>query len=400
MKYMPLKKLYYSKKDEYEKEYMKRTNDISCVSFDIEISGEKLFFVYAPEVVGLLSKILTTNSKIEKLQRMLPGVAYDCYLRNCLVDEIMMTNDIEGVYSTRKEIVDTIENEKSENKHSRFEGLITKYLMLLDTDLWEISLNTCEDIRNLYNDIVLDEIGEHDKPDGEIFRKDAACVISVTQREKHRGIVPESKIIEYMTKTLEIFDFDHIPLLAQVAVVHYLIGYIHPFYDGNGRLSRFLSSYMLQKDLNTLIALRLAYAIKNDKIEYYKAFDLCNEKKNRGDITPFIIMFLTMLDKAARSIYERLDEGIEQLSYYNSLVEKIENEDKRNAVFLLIQNALFDSEKFDMTSMMRLLKCSYGKAKKILDDLMLDGMPVKKERIKKYFFSVDLDEIADYLKSY
>lgn len=157
---------------------------------------------------------------------------------------------------------------------------------------------------------------------------------------------------------------------------------------------------MLQKDLNTLIALRLAYAIKNDKIEYYKAFDLCNEKKNRGDITPFIIMFLTMLDKAARSIYERLDEGIEQLSYYNSLVEKIENEDKRNAVFFLIQNALFDSEKFDMTSMMRLLKCSYGKAKKILDDLMLDGMPVKKERIKKYFFSVDLDEIADYLKSY
>lgn len=233
MKYIPLKKLYYSKKDEYEKEYMKRTNDISCVSFDIEISGEKLFFVYAPEVVGLLSKILTTNSKIEKLQRMLPGVAYDCYSRNCLVDEIMMTNDIEGVYSTRKEIVDTIENEKSENKHSRFEGLITKYLMLLDTDSWEISLNTCEDIRNLYNDIVLDEIGEHDKPDGEIFRKDAACVISATQREKHRGIVPESKIIEYMTKTLEIFDFDHIPLLARVAVVHYLIGYIHPFYDGN-----------------------------------------------------------------------------------------------------------------------------------------------------------------------
>lgn len=168
--------------------------------------------------------------------------------------------------------------------------------------------------------------------------------------------------------------------------------------DGNGRLSRFLSSYMLQKDLNTLIALRLAYAIKNDKTEYYKAFDLCNDKKNKGDVTPFIIMFLTMLDKAARSIYERLDEGIEQLSYYNSLVEKIENEDKRNAVFYLIQNALFDSEKFDMASMAQLLKCSYSKAKNILDDLIEDGVPIKKKRLKKYLFSVDLDEIADYLE--
>lgn len=398
MKYIPLKKFYYSNNREYEREYVKRTNNISCIPFDLEISGEKLFFVYAPEVVELLSRVLTTNSKIEKLQRMLPGVAYDCYSRNCLIDEIMMTNDIEGVHSTRKEIVDTIENEKKENKHSRFEGLITKYLMLLDTDSWEISLDTCEDIRNLYNDIVLDEIEKNNEPDGELFRKDVACVISATQKEKHRGIIPEAKIIEYMSKTLAILNLDKIPLLVRVAIVHYLMGYIHPFYDGNGRLSRFISSYMLQKDLNTLIALRLAYAIKNDKIEYYKAFDLCNDKKNKGDITPFIIMFLKMLDKAAISIYERLDEGIGQLNYYNNLVKKIENEDKKAALFYLIQNELFASENFDIASMAQLLKCSYGKAKKILDDLALDGIPIKKKRLRKYLFSVDLDEIADYLE--
>lgn len=189
--------------------------------------------MYAPEVVELLSKVLTTNGKIEKLQRMLPGIAYDCYSRNCLVDEIMMTNDIEGVHSTRKEIVDTIENGKKENKHGRFEGLVTKYLMLLDTDSWEISLNTCEDIRNLYNDIVLDEIEKNNEPDGEIFRKDVACVISATQKEKHKGVFPETKIIECMSKTLEILNLDKIPLLVRVAIVHYLIGYIHPFYDGN-----------------------------------------------------------------------------------------------------------------------------------------------------------------------
>lgn len=402
MEYISLKKIYYSKRSEYENEYNKRINGTSSIMFGLNVAGSEMFFVYTPEVVSLLSRILATNSKIERLQRSLPGVAYDCYSRNCLVDEIMMTNDIEGVRSTRKEIIDVIEEpDIDEDKYSRFQGLIRKYLMLLETEEWDISLKSCEDIRSLYDEIVLAEIESCNKPDGEIFRKDTACVVSATQQEKHIGIIPEARIVEYMSKTLEILNSDQLPLLIRVAIAHYLIGYIHPFYDGNGRLSRFISSYMLQKELNALIALRLAYAIKNDKAEYYKAFDLCNDMKNRGDVTPFILMFLKMLDNAATSIYNRLDDGIEALNYYNSLVGKIENRDKRDAIFFLIQNKLFASEKFDINSMARILQCSYGKAKKILDDLVDEGVPIKQKKpARKYLYSVDLNDISDYLEKY
>lgn len=400
MEYISLKKVYYSKRTEYENEYKKRRNDMSSVLLGLNNEQDEMFFVYTPEIVSLLSKILTTNSKIEKLYKSLPGVARDCYSRNCLVDEIMMTNDIEGVRSTRKEIVDVIDAPKDkEDKYSRFEGLIQKYLRLLESDTDDIPLNSCKDIRLLYDEIVLPEIDDCNKPDGEIFRKGNACVISATQQEKHKGIVPEAKIVEYISKAVEILNDEQYPLLIRIAVVHYLIGYIHPFYDGNGRLSRFISSYMLQKDLNPLIALRLAYAIKNDKPQYYKAFDLCNDAKNRGDITPFILMFLEMLDKAATSIYIRLDEGLEALGYYNELVRRIENADERNAVFLLIQNKLFASEKFDIQEMANFLECSYGKAKKILAHLIEKGVPIKRKRpSRKYLFSVDLNDISDYLE--
>ena len=63
-------------------------------------------------------------------------------------------------------------------------------------------------------------------------------------------------------------------------------------YDGNGRLSRFISSYLLKREFNTLVALRLSYTIKNTKNEYYKAFDLCNNKKNMGELTFFSITFV------------------------------------------------------------------------------------------------------------
>lgn len=402
MEYVSLKKIYYSKRSEYENEYNKRKNDISCVSLGLNGAQGEVFFVYTPEIVALLSKILTINSKIEGLYKSLPGVARDCYSRNCLIDEIMMTNDIEGVRSTRKEIVDVIEApEGQDNKHGRFEGLIQKYLRLLESDEGNIPLSSCKDIRLLYDEIVLPEIDDCNKPDGEIFRKDSACVVSATQQEKHKGIIPEAKIVEYMSKVIEILNSDQFPLLIRIAVVHYLIGYIHPFYDGNGRLSRFISSYMLQKDLNILIALRLAYTIKNDKSQYYKAFDLCNDAKNKGDVTPFILMFLEMLDTAANSIYTRLDEGLEALNYYNGLVRKIENIDERNVIFLLIQNKLFASEKFDIQNIANLLECSYGKAKKILDRLIKDGMPIERKRpSRKYLFSVDLNDISDYLEKY
>lgn len=105
--------------------------------------------------------------------------------------------------------------------------------MLLETEEWDISLKSCEDIRSLYDEIVLAGIESCNKPDGEIFRKNTACVVSATQQEKHIGIIPEARIVEYMSKTLEILNSDQLPLLIRVAIAHYLIGYIHPFYDGN-----------------------------------------------------------------------------------------------------------------------------------------------------------------------
>ena len=109
MQYISLKKIYYSKRAEYENEYHKRMNDMACVSLGLNGGQGEMFFVYTPEMVSLLSKVLTVNSKIEVLYKSLPRAARDCYSRNCLIDEIMMTNDIEGVRSTRKEILDVIE---------------------------------------------------------------------------------------------------------------------------------------------------------------------------------------------------------------------------------------------------------------------------------------------------
>ena len=74
-------------------------------------------------------------------------------------------------------------------------------------------------------------------------------------------------------------------------------------------MSRFISSYLLKREFNTLVALRLSYTIKNTKNEYYKAFDLCNNKKNMGELTFFLNYFCDVIDESIDSLTENMESG-------------------------------------------------------------------------------------------
>ncbi|MFR7881399.1 MAG: Fic family protein [Christensenellales bacterium] len=84
--------------------------------------------------------------------------------------------------------------------------------------------------------------------------------------------MPESKIIEYMNKALYILNNQSIDILIRVSLFHYYFGYIHPFYDGNGRINRFISSYILSKHFNEVIGFRLSMTIKENLTQYLEAF--------------------------------------------------------------------------------------------------------------------------------
>ena len=79
-------------------------------------------------------------------------------------------------------------------------------------------------------------------------------------------------MIEALNTSLEILNSEEIPLLARVAIFHYLFEYVHPFYDGNGRTARFIVSYFLTTRFHKLIALRLSVIIKKRRKIYYDLF--------------------------------------------------------------------------------------------------------------------------------
>lgn len=403
MNYEPLAKLYYKDKSVYTKIYNERFNNEFSYHLPFEISGNKAFFIIDYQISRKIEEIYYISRQLDDILNQLPPIAFKYYINKNLIDEIMLTNDIEGVYSTRKEISQIIDMPDNSTKKVRLMGLVKKYQKLINGE--KIPLSSCNDIRLLFDEIVLNEIEEDEKPDGEIFRTGSVSVCTATDKEKHRGLYPEKKLIDFLNKSLDFLtNENNVGPLVKIAVFHYLFGYAHPFYNGNGRTSRFISSYLLCNILNQSISLRISYTIKNDKNKYYKAFDICNDPKNKGDITPFIYSFIDIIKNAAKSSLENLESLKQRLEYYSNIHENIynffENDLQSKIVYILIQNALFSRKGVFIEELKHHLECSEATIRKNIKSLINHGLIITTEREKnKMLYELSLDDFEQFAEN-
>lgn len=101
MEYELLSKIFYKKPTEYESIYDARFNSEASIKLPIKIHENVGFIFNTNEITKLLVKIYKTINKINLLRTHLPNIAINSYIIKSLKDEIALTNEIEGVRSTR-----------------------------------------------------------------------------------------------------------------------------------------------------------------------------------------------------------------------------------------------------------------------------------------------------------
>ncbi len=399
MSYKELKSLSYGDTELYTREYLSRFDSDEAIKLDFYIGKNQAFFLQNSDVMTVAYKIAKLDKKIDNLCSLLPGVALNQYSKKCLIDEIVITNKIEGIHSSRKEIgeaLDILESQsKAKGKQKRFLSLVNKYFKLIKAK--PISLQNSQDIRNIYDEILLDEVIIEDssnKPDGQIFRKDSVSVYSETDKIIHSGLSPEHKIIEAMEQALKFLNDDSVEDLFRICIFHYLLEYIHPFYDGNGRLGRFLFSYGISQNLCPLISFRISETIKENIKSYYKAFKTCNDQRNLGDLTPFLLMQLNMILDAMGELNTSLQQRYATWNKYEESVDNYcgNNRNLRRLFSYLIQASLFSEKGISMHELQQNMKIS----KYIITNLMKEIPPellVIKKKSNFKFYSINLDEL-------
>ena len=349
--YESLYNIFYKDPEHHQSIYNSRFSSYSTTVFPINLNqfGRKasypVFLCPCNDISLLQEKILFAYRDCMNAISSVPGVAIAQFLKTCLINEIKSTNDIEGVYSSRKELHDVLNSVSTQRSSSRFGSIVNKYEKLVHLE--DISLVSSQDIRTLYNDFLYKEIAKDNPknlPDGDIFRASSVDIVSSYQKTIHRGLYPESEIINTMDRALNILNNESLPLLIRIAIFHCLFGYIHPFYDGNGRTSRFISSYFLAKELHPTIALQLSVLIKEQKTKYYKMFSIAEAENNKGDLTPFVIGFLDLILQAISLTTNQLQEKFSEYKHYHELL--FDKLDKSNCNLLRLYDILLQSTVF------------------------------------------------------
>lgn len=98
------------------------------------------------------------------------------------------------------------------------------------------------------------------------------------------------------------------PPLVKCALFCYEFVTIHPFQDGNGRLSRLLATLLLLRHGYKWIEyVSLEHEIESRKSEYYRVLRSCQANRPNEDVTEWIVFFFDALNNIQHQLKEKLD---------------------------------------------------------------------------------------------
>ncbi len=204
------------------------------------------------------------------------------------------------------------------------------------------------------------------------WRKDISGQMQVVSgaagREKVHFQAPNADLIDMeMTRFLSWFnESSEIDLVIKAAVAHLWFVTIHPFQDGNGRITRALTDMLLaQSDKSTQRFYSMSAQIRIERKQYYDILE--STQKGGLDITEWIKWFLNCLINALKATDESLKRILFKAEFWNEHSKVTINERQKKVL-----NKLLDGFEGKLTSAKwaKIAKCSKDSAIRDINDLI------------------------------
>jgi len=204
------------------------------------------------------------------------------------------------------------------------------------------------------------------------WRKDTTGPMQVVSgaagKEKTHFQAPDAILIEAeMNRFLKWFNENNqIDLVIKAAIAHLWFVTIHPFQDGNGRITRAITDMLLaQSDKSTQRFYSMSAQIRIERKQYYEILE--KTQKGELDITEWIDWFLCCLINALKSTDTILTTVLFKADFWNRHSKTIINERQKKLI-----NKLLDGFEGNLTSSKwaKIAKCSKDTAIRDVNDLI------------------------------
>lgn len=196
-------------------------------------------------------------------------------------------------------------------------------------------------------------------------------------KEKVHFEAPKSDMIEYeMDKFLKWFETNNgIDLVIKASIAHLWFVTIHPFDDGNGRITRALTDLLLARsDNSTQRFYSMSAQIKLQRKQYYEILE--KTQKGKLDITEWIKWFLECLILSLKSTNEILNKVLFKADFWNKNSGTVVNERQ-----IKLLNKILDGFEGKLTSSKwaKIAKCSKDSAIRDINDLIQKNILQKEQ---------------------
>jgi Fic family protein len=363
------------------------------IKSEIKSESEKYFtWVKLQELEEFFHKMdMNTGGNLFTIKKNIDEKNKQKLISRGVMEEAIASSQLEGANTTRKIAKQFLrEGRKPKNKSEQM--ILNNYqtMQTIDSEYKNrrMDLNMIFELHSMITKNTTEE-NEQGK-----FRKDKDNIVV---SDKCSGIIyHQPPKVLFVKKEIERFikfandelDESFLHPLIKAIMLHFWIGYLHPFTDGNGRLARLMFYwYLLKKDYWAFSYLPISKAIKKSPVQYSNAY--IYSEQDDLDLTYFIDYNIRKIKLAIKDFEEYFARKSKENLEMNKLSRAKYNLNERQIQLL----QYFYGDKYEKTSFrihMSIYQIAKRTAIKDLKDLEKLGFIVPEKRGRNvYYYATD-----------
>lgn len=307
------------------------------------------------------------------------------YIVNSLMEEAIASSQLEGAATTREAAKKMLRQKRKPKDYSE-KMIVNGYrTMCMIAEMKERSISV-EKILEIHREIVRDTL-ENAEEEGQFRDTNEIFVANPKDATTIYHVPPDYRkipsLMEEFCKFASNDEDDFIHPLIKGIILHFLIGYIHPFTDGNGRCARSIFYwYMLSRGYWLFEYMPISRILLYSKAKYARAYLFTETDGN--DLTYFINYNLPAIEKALKELEEYIAHKKRE---QNETMQIIASEHLNLRQADILKNLLEEPDRyFSIAEIKSKYNVAYDTARNDMQYLVQMGYIEKTQRGKSFMY--------------